>query len=70
MNELRRYLSIGFILGIFWSGFFGLQAVASGRTPGTVDLSWNGSFTVVRMTFNDFTHDEMWALYTERLLPN
>ena len=68
MNELRRYLSIGVILGIFWGGFFGLQAGASDRTAGTVDLSWNGSFTVVRMTFNDFTHEEMWALYTEKLL--
>jgi hypothetical protein len=65
---LRRFLYTSVFIGIVLGGCFGLRAEASERTPGTVDLSWNGSFTVVRMTFNDFTHEEMWALYAEKLL--
>jgi hypothetical protein len=47
---------------------FGAQAGAAAKTAGTVELSWNGHFTIVQMTFNDSTHEEMWALYAEKLL--
>ncbi len=66
--NLKGYLYTSVTLGILLGNGFVLRAGASGRTPGTADLSWNGHFTVVRMTFNDFTHEEMWALYTEKLL--
>jgi hypothetical protein len=47
---------------------FNSQADSRGKTPGTVEINWNGIFTEVMMEFNDFNHKEMWSLYTEKIL--
>jgi hypothetical protein len=67
-NLIKSFISPFIVAGILLAICSSFRVEAAQKTPGTVDVYWNGSFTEVQMQFNDSTRTEMWALYTEKLL--